>query len=123
MNDIGFLFVFQTKEQKELAKLTKVLYLDSTHGMNHHGYHLFTIVIHHPITGSEYPIAFLISQFKRFLTLKRWLNFLKYENKKLDLDIFMVDDAGEEIKAVGRVFQTVLYFYVIFMYYILGAEN
>ncbi|RIB25373.1 hypothetical protein C2G38_2166112 [Gigaspora rosea] len=104
MNDIGFLFAFQTKEQKELANLARVLCLDSTHGMNHYGYHLFTIVMRHPITGSGYSIAFLISQFKRSLILKRWLNFLKYENEKLDPDIFMVDDAGEEIKAVGESF-------------------
>ena len=45
MNDIGFMFAFQTKEQKELTKSSRVLCLDGTHGMNNHGYHLFTLVV------------------------------------------------------------------------------
>ncbi|KAF0471083.1 hypothetical protein F8M41_025271 [Gigaspora margarita] len=73
INNLGFLFAFQTKEQKELTKLARVLCLDGTHGMNYHGFHLFTIMMHHPITGSVYPIAFLISEFKRSLTLERRL--------------------------------------------------
>src|SRR6266496_4731321 len=65
MDNIGFLFAFQIKEQKELTKSSRVLCLDGTHGMNHHGYHLFTLIMRHPATGSGYPIAFLISQFKK----------------------------------------------------------
>ena len=57
-DEIGFLFAFQIKEQKELMKSSRVLCLDGTHGMNNHGYHLFTLVVRHPKMGSGYPIAF-----------------------------------------------------------------
>ena len=103
-DDIGFIFAFQTVEQKELIKSSRVLCLDGTHGMNYHGYHLFTLVIRHSITGNGYPIAFLISKFKKTITLKKWFSFLKQEHKKWSPDIFMVDDAGEEIKAVEESF-------------------
>ena len=85
-------------------KSSRVLCLDGTHGMNYHGYHLFTLIMWHQTTGSGYPIAFLISEFKRTSTLKKWFNFLKYEHKEWNPDIFMVDDAGEEIKAVEECF-------------------
>lgn len=104
MNDIGFIFAFQTKNQKELIKSSRVLCLDGTHGMNQHGYHLFMLIMYHSVTGSGYPIAFLISEFKRSNTLKRWLNYLKHEHEKWNPDIFMIDDAGEEIKAVKESF-------------------
>src|ERR1051325_7438720 len=103
-NDSGFMFAFQTKEQQELIKSARVMCLHGTHGMNHHGYHLFTLVIRHPKTGSGYPVAFLISKFKRSVTLIKWLNYLKLENEMWKPDIFMVDDAGEEIKAVETCF-------------------
>ena len=74
------------------------------HGMNNHGYHLFTLVVRHPKMGSGYPIAFLISEFKRTSTLKRWFSFLKHEHVEWNPDIFMVDDAEEEIKAAGKCF-------------------
>ena len=98
------MFAFQTKEQKELMKISRVLCLDGTHGMNHRSYHLFSLVMQHPTMGNGYPIAFLISEFKQTSTLKEWLNFLKHEHEKWDPDIFMVDDAGEEIKAVKECF-------------------
>ncbi|KAF0424051.1 hypothetical protein F8M41_006636 [Gigaspora margarita] len=53
-------------------------------------------MMRHLITGSGYPIVFLISEFKRSSTLERWLNFLKQENKSLNPDIFMVDDAAQQ---------------------------
>ncbi|CAG8578788.1 6134_t:CDS:1 [Scutellospora calospora] len=91
--------MFQTKEQKELMKFARVVCLDGTHGMNHHKYHLFTLIIKHPIVGSGYPVAFLISEFKRTSTLMEWFDFLKHENEEWRPDIFMVDDAGEEIRS------------------------
>jgi hypothetical protein len=103
-NKSGFIFAFQMKEQKKLTNFARVLCLDGTHGMNHHRYHLFTLVMRHPITGSGYPVAFLISEFKRTITLKEWLDFLKQEHDEWCPDIFMVDDAGEEIKAVKECF-------------------
>ncbi|RIB07402.1 hypothetical protein C2G38_2147588 [Gigaspora rosea] len=108
-NNLVFIFAFQMEEQRKLTKLVSVLCLDGTHGMNHHGYHLFTIVMRHPITGSGYPIAFLISEFKRSLTLRRWLEFLKHENKKLNLDIFMVDDTGRwtDVEAQQQVVEAI----------------
>ncbi|KAF0557926.1 hypothetical protein F8M41_011737 [Gigaspora margarita] len=85
-------------------KTARVLCLNGTHGMNHYGFHLFTIIMHHATTRSRYPIAFLISEFKRSSTLKRWLDFLKNENENLRPDIFIVNDAGEEIKAIEKSF-------------------
>ncbi|RIB04219.1 hypothetical protein C2G38_2222975 [Gigaspora rosea] len=108
-NNLEFIFAFQKEEQRKLTKLERVMCLDGTHGMNHHGYHLFTIVMRHPITGSGYPIAFLISEFKLSLTLRRWLEFLKYENEKLNPDIFMVDDAGgwTDVEAQRQVVEAI----------------
>jgi|GEM_PF-5268288 len=103
-NNFCFLFAFQTKEQKELMKISRVLCLDGTHGMNHCGYYLFSLVMRHPTMGNGYPIAFLISEFKQTSTLKEWFNFLKYEHREWNPDIFMVDDTGEEIKAVKECF-------------------
>ncbi|KAF0443464.1 hypothetical protein F8M41_003564 [Gigaspora margarita] len=98
-------------------KTARVLCLDGTHRMNPIVFHLFTIIMHHPTTGSGYPIAFLISEFKRSSTLKRWLDFLKNENENLIPDIFMIDDAGEEIKAIEESFLDssifLYYFYVL----------
>ncbi len=54
-----------------------MLYLNGTHGMNYHGYHLFTLIMWYPIMGSGYLIAFLISKYKWSSTLKKWLTFLK----------------------------------------------
>ena len=104
IDEVDFMFAFQMKDQHELMKFSRVLCLDGTHGMNHHGYHLFTLIIRHPATGSGYPIAFLISKYKRTLTLKRWLTFLRQEHNEWCPDIFMVDDAGEEIKVVEECF-------------------
>ena len=103
-DEIGFIFAFQTKEQKELTNSSRVLCLDGTHGLNGYGYQLFSLLMRHPATGHGYPIAFLISEFKRTITLKEWLNFLKQEHEEWCPDIFMVDDAGEEIKAVKECF-------------------
>ncbi|CAI2197400.1 9653_t:CDS:2, partial [Funneliformis geosporum] len=58
----------------------------------------------HSEMGSGYSIAFLISNYKRSVTLKRWLTFLKKEHIEWRPDIFMVDDAGKEIKAVEEYF-------------------
>ncbi|KAF0442098.1 hypothetical protein F8M41_003712 [Gigaspora margarita] len=80
----GFMFAFQTEKQKELIKFARVVCLDTT--------------------GSGYPVAFLISKFKRLVTLKAWLDFLKEKNSEWNPDIFMVDDAGKEIKAVEECF-------------------
>jgi hypothetical protein len=85
-SDEGFLFAFQTKEQIELTKSARVLCLDGTHGMNDHGYHLFTIMMRHLTTGCGYPVAFLISEFKRTITLKKWLEFLKQAHNEWSPD-------------------------------------
>ena len=69
-DDIGFMFAFQMKNQKEIIKSSRVLCLDGTYEMN--------------------PIAFLISEFKRTITLKKWLNYLKHEHNGWNLDIFMM---------------------------------
>ncbi|RIB26758.1 hypothetical protein C2G38_2029935 [Gigaspora rosea] len=98
--DTGFIFAFQTTKQKEFMQYTRVICLDGTHGMNKYGYHLFSLVIKHPMTGSGYPIAFLISKYKKTITLKRWFEFLKSNYENWNSDLFMVDDAGEDIKAV-----------------------
>ncbi|CAG8649725.1 8936_t:CDS:2, partial [Scutellospora calospora] len=102
--DTGFLFAFQTKKQKESMQHARVICLDGTHGMNKYDYHLFTLIIRHPLAGSGYPIAFLISEYKKSLTLMKWLDFLKQEHNEWCPDIFMVDDAGEEIKAIEEKF-------------------
>ncbi|KAF0542489.1 hypothetical protein F8M41_004589 [Gigaspora margarita] len=102
--EFEFLFAFQTKDQINLIEFGRVMCLDSTHGMNHHGFHLFSIIMRHPITGNGYSVAFLISKFKQSSTLNRWFNFLKDTNENFSPDIFMVDDAGEEIKAVEESF-------------------
>ncbi|RIA86215.1 hypothetical protein C1645_829594 [Glomus cerebriforme] len=60
MNDIGFLFAFQTSKQKKLTKSSRVLCSDGTHGMNYHGYHLFTLVVRHPIMESGEEIKALV---------------------------------------------------------------
>ncbi|RIB01784.1 hypothetical protein C2G38_2229680 [Gigaspora rosea] len=62
------------EKQKELIKFARVVCLDGTHGLNQHGYHLFMLIIRHPATGKK--------------------------NSEWNSDIFMVDDAGKEIKAV-----------------------
>ncbi|CAG8536234.1 9560_t:CDS:2, partial [Scutellospora calospora] len=81
-NEFEFLFVFQTKEQKNLIEFRRVLCLDR----------------------NRYPVTFLISKFKRSSMLNQWFNFLKGTNEKFSSDIFMVDDAEEEIKAVNESF-------------------
>lgn len=85
--------------------LARVICLDNTHGTIHYryGYHLFTLIIWHPIVSSGYSIAFLISEFRR---TSAWLDFIKCNNEQ---DIFMADDADKKIKHRRRFTQNYLW--------------
>ncbi|RIB02242.1 hypothetical protein C2G38_2228374 [Gigaspora rosea] len=91
--DIEFIFTFQTKKQIELMQYSRVLCLDGTHGMNLYA-------------GSGFPIAFLISKYKKTLTLKKWLEFLKLVHKDWNPDIFMVDDAAAVWRNLWHLMKT-----------------